>query len=295
MRRRSRAWAVNLDSIIYESRIRLSGGDTQCAGYFRRDPFSLHNPMNAQQALQRIEATPPPAPVMENPMTLLALAVEKGADVGTLERLAMLRDKFMAERAKQAYFDALAAFQSECPIILRSRAGHENRYNYAPLEKIVEKVKPYLQKHGFSHQEDANVTEGWVEASVTVTHREGHSEVKKFKVPAESRAGMSPAQKYGAAMTYATRYAFCAAFGIRTADRDTDCGDDTGDNVTALRKQLWEVCKPIRGLEQKWDTARQWLTDECNMDPGKRVNDLDADELKSLIRKAGELLPGRGQ
>lgn len=243
--------------------------------------------------LQRIDANlPTVAP--NDPMALLAIAVEKGADVGTLERLAVLRDKFLAERAKMAYFDALAAFQSECPIILRSRAGHENRYNYAPLEKIVKDVTPFLKKHGFSHQEDATVTDGWVEASVTVTHREGHSEVKKFKVPTDSKAGMSPQQKYGAAMTYATRYAFCAAFGIRTADRDTDCPDPT-EGVTALKKQLWELCKPIRGPESKWDTARQWLTDECNMDPGKRIQDLNADELKELIIRASERLPGGKQ
>ena len=57
--------------------------------------------------------------------------------------------------------------------------------------------------------EDGVVTEGWVEAIVTVTHRAGHSEVKKFKIPTDSKAGMSLQQKYGAAMTYATRYAFC--------------------------------------------------------------------------------------
>lgn len=235
--------------------------------------------MNTQQALQKLDQ-------QQEPMDLLRMAVEKGnVDVNTLERLMVVRKEVLAETAKRDFFDALAAFQAECPIILRSRAGHENRYNYAPLERIVKEVTPFLTKHGFSHQEDGVVTDGWVEAIVTVTHRGGHKEEKHFKVPTESKAGCSPQQKYGAAMTYATRYAFCAAFGIRTADKDNDCQPDS-DSVTALKKTLWDLLKPVRGTESKWDLARQWLTDECQMDPEKRVSDLEAHELKALIERA---------
>lgn len=243
---------------------------------------------DAKQALAVLDPVQPPQ--RQEPMDLLRIAVERGnVDVSTLERLMVVRKEVLAETAKREFFDALAAFQSECPIILRSRAGHENRYKYAPLEKIVQEVTPFLTKHGFSHQEDGVVTDGWVEAIVTVTHRGGHKEEKRFKVPAASNAGMSAQQKYGAAMTYATRYAFCAAFGIRTADKDLDCPPE-GESVTALTKQLWEVCKPIRGTVNNWDMARQWLTDECNMDPGKRVKDLDAAELAALIKTAKEKL-----
>jgi len=226
------------------------------------------------------------APQLNEPMDLLRMAVEKGnVDVATLERLMVVRKEILGETARRDFFDALAAFQAECPIILRSRAGHENRYNYAPLERIVKDVTPYLTKHGFSHQEDGVVTEGWVEAIVTVTHRGGHKEEKRFKVPSESKAGMSPQQKYGAAMTYATRYAFCAAFGIRTADKDTDCVDGN-ENVTALRKTLWTALKPVRGTENKWDVARSWLVKMCDMEPAKSINDLTADEIRSLTDKA---------
>lgn len=244
--------------------------------------------MNVKQAIQRLDDPPPQR---HEPMDLLRIAVEKGnVDVSTLERLMVVRKEMLAETAKRDFYDALAAFQAECPIILRNKSGHENRYNYAPLERIVKEVTPFLTKHGFSHQEDANVTEGWVEAIVTVTHRGGHVETKRFKVPAQSNAGMSPQQKYGAAMTYATRYAFCAAFGIRTADKDTDC-PPSSESVTDLKKQLWEVCRPIRGTAKNWDLAKKWLTEVCGMDTEKRVSDLNADELRALIEVAKERIP----
>lgn len=238
--------------------------------------------MNSQEALQRIEAHQPPMRA-EDPMALLSMAVERGADVGTLERLAVLREKFMAEQAKNAFFADLAAFQAEIPVIVRKKVGHEARYNYAPLEQIVREVTPLLMKFGFSHQEDGVVTDGWVEAIVTVTHRLGHREEKRFKVPSASNAGMSPQQKYGAAMTYATRYAFCAAFGIRTADKDTDCPPDASKSVTELKNELWNLLKPIRGTEANWKIARQWLVDEMCLDPDIPIANLDAAGLRATF------------
>lgn len=241
---------------------------------------------DARQAIQQLDTS-------QQPQDLLALAVKQGASVDTLERLMVVRTQLKAEQAREAYFAALAAFQSECPIILRSKAGHENRYNYAPLERIVKEVTPFLTRHGFSHQEDGVVTDGWVEAVVTVTHRAGHKEEKRFKVPTESKAGMSPQQKYGAAMTYATRYAFCAAFGIRTADRDTDCAPDDQAEKQRLKAELWKLLEPVRGTEKNWDMARQWLVDEMCLDPDIPVRDLDVPGFQATIKAAKLKLEGR--
>lgn len=236
------------------------------------------------------------APQANEPLDLLRMAVEKGnVDVATMERLMVVRKELKAEKAKELFFEAMAAFQAECPIILRSRAGHENRYNYAPLERIVKDVTPYLTKHGFSHQEDGVVTEGWVEAIVTVTHRAGHQEVKRFKVPAQSNAGMSPQQKYGAAMTYATRYAFCAAFGIRTADRDTDGPPTEGgpEVIIGLKSMVWKLLATHKKVQsgQTWRDVRQYLVDEMFLNPETPLESLDANGWRTLHAKLKERFP----
>lgn len=250
---------------------------------------------DAKQALQRLDAE---VPQRQEPMDLLRMAVQQGnVDVNTLERLMVVRKEVLAETAKREFFDALAAFQSECPIILRTRAGHENRYNYAPLERIVKEVTPYLTKHGFSHQEDAVVDEKWVEAIVTVTHRGGHMEQKRFKVPAESKAGMSPQQKYGAAMTYATRYAFCAAFGIRTADKDTDCppSSEGPEVIVGLKAILWKLLLKHHQVEngQTWDHAQQFFVDENLLPMDLPIKDLDAAGWRKLLADSRKKLEGK--
>lgn len=234
---------------------------------------------NAQQALRVLDAE---STAPQDPQDLLVLAVKQNASVDTLERLMVVRKELRAEAAATAFHEAMSAFQAECPIIVKSQPGHEQRYYYAPLEVIVKVVTPFLVKHGFSHKEDAVVTENWVEAIVTVTHRHGHSTTTRFKVPTETKAGMSPQQKYGAAMTYATRYAFCAAFGIRTGELDTDCPPET-EPVTKLKAVLWGLLKDRFYNDPA--KAQQFLWDEMVMEPTKRMGDLDGPGLKAVIEK----------
>lgn len=239
--------------------------------------------------LQRIDTELPAQ--RQEPQDLLALAVQKGADVATLERLMVVRTQLKAEAAKEAYFDSLAKFQAECPVIRKNRKvaipGGPN-YSYAPLDQIIQKVQPLLDKHGFSVDRDAEIDDKWVTAIVTVHHRQGHSETKRFKVPAETKAGMSPQQKYGAAGTFAERYAFCGALGIRTGDQDTDCAPaaDGPDAIATLKAELWNLLAPKRGTEKNWKQATQWLIDEACMDPDQTIRGLDAAGFRSVIAKA---------
>lgn len=159
----------------------------------------------------------------QNPLALIQQAIAKGVDVGVLERLEAMHERYQQREAKRQFDTALAAFQSECPVILKSVNGAQNNYKFAPLDHIVTQVKPLLEKHGFSYALTADVEEGWVKASIRVTHRAGHSEASDFKVPIDKRNGlMSEPQRYGGSMTYAKRISFCNAFGILTADEDRD-------------------------------------------------------------------------
>lgn len=251
-------------------------------------------PMEIKDALTRIDRIDVPSD-QRQAEHFLERAIETKADVSVIERLMVIRRELKAEAAEEAYKQALAAFQAECPQVIRTVAGHENRYRYAPLEVIVKTVKPYLERHGFSFTVNTVASETSMEALVTVQHRAGHQMTTSFKVPTESRAGMSPAQKYGAAATFAKRYAFCNAFGILTAERDTDAAPEAGSSVTELNKKLWELLAPVRGEANNWRIARQWLVDECNFDPSAKVADMDAGQLQTLIQRVGERLKELGK
>lgn len=156
---------------------------------------------------------------------LLRLAIEKGADVGTLERLMAMRRELRAEQAKEAFDRAMSEFQRACPAIIKSEGVTVKgslRYKFAPLDVIIAQTKELIHDYGFSYKVDAKIDGTIVLATCEVKHTAGHSETSSMQVPIDPEAYMSEQQKFASAFTFAKRYAFCSAFGIVTADQDDD-------------------------------------------------------------------------
>lgn len=155
---------------------------------------------------------------------LLSQAVAAGASIDTLERLMALRKEMLAEKAKEAFNTAMAAFQSECPVIAKSKSV-DNKYKYAPIESIVSQVKDLIKTHGFRYSTTMELNEArdLVKVFCRVVHTLGHEEISVMEVPLGSKTAiMSQSQQVAAASTFAKRYAFLNAFGIMTGDEDND-------------------------------------------------------------------------
>lgn len=162
-----------------------------------------------------------------NVESLMAKAIEHGLSPETMEKFLAMRQQLKAEWAKEQFTKAMASFQGECPTIVKTKGVNTKSgalaYKYAPIESIVEQVKPYLQKNGFSYSTNMEVLSAGVRVVCRVTHIDGHSENSEMEVPLGERTQiMSASQVTAAASTFAKRYAFCNAFGILTGDEDTD-------------------------------------------------------------------------
>jgi len=193
---------------------------------------------------------PTPEPELAGPLdaaALIAKALEHNVGIDTMERLLALRERLQAEQARAAFLRALAAFQGECPVIVKTKtvairpaSGAGYSYRYAPLDIIVEQVRPFLQKYGLSYTIKTRQDEGSLTAICEAHHELGHTEPSELTVPIDKAARMNDTQKVGAARTYAMRYAFCNAFGILTGDEDTDAvtaSDDVVPPFEAPRRQ----------------------------------------------------------
>ena len=155
-------------------------------------------------------------------------AIDKNVPVETMEKLLGMRRELKAEFAKEQFDKAMADFQSECPVIKKSKAGGQTdagvvAYKYAPLEVIVSQVKDLIHKHGFSYAIQTETSKEMVKAICIVKHMAGHSESSNMEVPLGTKTQvMSNTQVVAAALTFAKRYAFCNGFGILTGDEDTN-------------------------------------------------------------------------
>ena len=165
-----------------------------------------------------------------NVESLINNGIKSKADIAVMEKLFAMRNQLKAEKDKEAFYRALAKFQSETPAVPKSKAvkydtktGGKVDYHYAPIEIIVDTVKGALEKNGFSYTLKTEQTDTKITVTCEAHHESGHTESTSLTVPMSTGEKMNAIQQIGTAITYAKRYTFCNAFGIMTEDEDTDC------------------------------------------------------------------------
>src|SRR5262245_58509582 len=97
---------------------------------------------------------PPGALIRLDPQGLIAKALDKGADVATLERLTALAEKVSEQQARAAFYRAKAEFKRRCPPIKKTESaniGGRYSYKYSPIEDVAEVVDPILSALGLSY------------------------------------------------------------------------------------------------------------------------------------------------
>lgn len=154
-----------------------------------------------------------------SPSKLMEIAINQNADVEKLEKLMAMQERWDANNARKAYFEALTRFQAKCPVIKKRKAGHN--YMYAPLSDIVQQIKEPLQSCGLSFRFEQSHADA-IEITCVVTHVDGHSERTSMKADADTSGSKNTIQAAGSAVTYLQRYTLIGALGITTADEDMD-------------------------------------------------------------------------
>lgn len=175
-----------------------------------------------------------PVDVVGGVQDILRLAVEKGLDVASMERIVALHERMSERQADAELAAAMAAFQAECPPIARTsqasittRGGSGYGYRYAELDQIARTIRPILQKCGLSYTWDSEITDkGLLAAHCTVRHVGGGRTTATFSAPTEGSPSMSGAQKHASALTYARRQSLVQVLGLTTCDPDTDAASD---------------------------------------------------------------------
>lgn len=176
--------------------------------------------------------TEEPAPVAVDDgaeSSLIRLAIERGVDVEVLERLVALQERVTERNARAAFFEALAGFQEDCPVIRKvstakidTRSGGQFSYTFAPLEEVTQTIRPHLRRHGLSYSWDVEPGDKHLSVICVLRHVDGHEERASFPVPIDGGARMSAAQANGAALTYGKRQSLTSVLGLTTADEDKD-------------------------------------------------------------------------
>lgn len=226
------------------------------------------------EGLERIPAREEIADRPIGPEYLLAKALESG-NMEMIDKMEELYWKRENRAAEAAFYAALSAFQSECPVIDKTKPvynkdGRTVRYYYAPLGDIVRQVGTLLAKHGLSYDFSAKVMpfnelEGgpYMELTCHVHHSAGHSRSFPYLSLIEDNDYMNPTQHAGSANSYAKRYGFCNAFGILTADEDNDGNGAGKDKPCITEAQAADLQALAEEVGANRDQFFKYMTATC--------------------------------
>jgi hypothetical protein len=212
-----------------------------------------------------------PPPSVES---LLMVALERGIDAATLERLVALQERVTAQRAEQALNEAMLAFRRACPPILRkSEARDPNKgdrllYKFADLSEVTKVVDPHLFANGLSYTWDSDAEGTHTTVTCTVHHVAGAKRTAKFRAPGRGTSIMSPAQVEASLLTFGKRQSLLAALGVTTDI------DDDGRRAPALPSPAHDPAAPRVGTRAEREADENFTSDEMPRVTAEDLNQL---------------------
>lgn len=208
------------------------------------------------------------------PMAMIAAAVERGMEAGTIKDLMDLQERWERQQAAKAYNVAFAAFKAEAVEVIKNRLvtdGPLRGKSYAELYSVVDAVTPALSKHGLSASWKVTKDEkDWIEVTCVLKHVLGHSESASLGGPPDVGGAKSAIQARASTISYLERYTLKAVCGVAEKGDDTDGRPPKGEEPDAAGKAALEACGTLADLQAAWKslTAAQRKTlgatkDEC--------------------------------
>lgn len=148
------------------------------------------------------------------------------------------------------FIKAMLLAQSEFSVPVLDKAGQRNKY--ASIKSIFNATLPSLRRHGllFSQHEIYNEELKLTLLETRITHLSGQYINSMVKLEVSATApGLSDAQKYGCALSYARRYSAMNILGLYADEEDMDDYDHSEDHVP--RKDIDYIVNQINILSAK--------------------------------------------
>lgn len=205
-------------------------------------------------ALEKVSVIPQAdnLPSVVTPMSMLAKAVEGGADIDVLEKLMGLSERWEANQARKAFDEAVSAAKAAIPPIVRNATGH-NAKKYADFAAIARSVDPVLGKHGLSYRFRTTQTDR-INVTCVLSHKAGHSEETTLSGPPDATGSKNAIQAIGSTLKYLQRYSLVQMLGLADSlDDDDGVAADIGAFVSPSQlAQLNEIADDVNADKVKF-------------------------------------------
>jgi hypothetical protein len=171
-----------------------------------------------------VETSQPAPLVTQAPSTVEMferLAKDPAVDVDKLQRLIDMQKDILRVDAEAAFNASFVQMQPKIPTI--AEKAKTDKTTYAPLEDIIEIVRPILSAHNFTLSFRTEWPEPQtVKVTGILTHQQGHSRTSEFIASADKSGSKNDIQAYGSSVSYGKRYTTKDLLCIVTRKEDDD-------------------------------------------------------------------------
>lgn len=182
------------------------------------------------------------------PMQMIQVAVERGDDINTIEKLMVLAEKFEAAVANKALIKAMKAFKDNPPALYKNKhVSFETQkgvteYDHATLDHIAGKIGDALAVHGLVHDWEIEQREGGIIiVTCVITHVMGASKRVSLQSIPDASGGKNSIQAIGSTVSYLQRYTLLSATGMAVKGQDNDghtSDDDSEKNGETMGEKI---------------------------------------------------------
>lgn len=167
--------------------------------------------------------------------------IKSGADFQSVREMVALSKELAAEKARNAFNEAVAAAKAEIPVVTKNAKGHNGK-TYANFAAYAAVVDPVIAKHGLRYRFRTDQTDR-ITVTCVLSHKGGHSEENSLAGPADNSGSKNAIQAIGSTLTYLQRYTLIQALGLAASDDDDGQKHGKGeDDLAAIdQNELQEV------------------------------------------------------
>lgn len=222
------------------------------------------------------------------PMGILQLAMGKDdVNVDQLTKLLDMQERWEANIARKAFFQAMADFKKEDIAVAKDKDNKQYGSKYTSIGELINTVTPLLGKHGLSAEFFLDQTAG-IKVGCGITHALGHSgEVKWMTVPIDGSGAKNPIQQIKSSVTYARILTFELATGIASKEGNLD-DDGNGSGFGMDQEEvdrylgLIEGAETLNTLKQKYFAALQDANEVKDSNAARAFTDAKEKRKKEL-------------
>lgn len=180
------------------------------------------------QMIATPEIVSPETKIVPVDMSMISLAIEKGAGIETIERLVALQEKLLDRQAEIQFNEALNRVQSEISRVAPDLENKQTNSKYASYAAIDRVIRPIYAKEGFSisfTEEDCPKAEHV--RIVAFVSKGAYTRQYRKDMPADGKGAkggdvMTKTHAAAAADSYAKRYLVKDIFNVAIGQDDDD-------------------------------------------------------------------------